>query len=131
MGMVKVDLDIQGQSITRVCFDAALTVLTSGDCELRVETDSVFRTPAGEIVGFDPESPSAAVVHLTRLVGTIVTLAEVGSVGNLVVAFDSGAELTVAPHSDYEAWGLVGPKGRRVTCMPGGKVASWSARDPS
>jgi hypothetical protein len=129
--MVEVDLNVRGQSVTRVCFDAAFTVLTSGDCELRVETESIIKTPAGDMVSFDPEFPDAAVVHLTRLVREIVILAEVGSAGNLLVIFENGVELTVAPHAEYEAWGFVGPKGRRVTCMPGGEVALWSERDSS
>ncbi len=115
--------------MTRVCFDAAFTFLTSGDCELRVETESILKTPTGEMVGFDPEFPGIAASHLARLVREIVTLAEVGSAGNLLIAFESGAELTVAPNAEYEAWGLVGPKGRRVTCMPGGEVALWGEQD--
>ncbi len=129
--MVEVDLNLGGQSVTRVCFDASFTILTSGDCELRVETESIIKTPAGDLVKFDPESPGNTVIYLTKLVREIVTSAEVGSVGNLLVTFGSGAELTVAPHAEYEAWGLVGPKERRVTCMPGGEVALWSERNSS
>ncbi|MEU8168360.1 DUF6188 family protein [Micromonospora sp. NPDC049004] len=126
--MVEVNLNVAGQSVTRVCFDAALTILTSGDCEFRVETESVIRTPSGETVRFDPESPAIAVIHLVGLVGDRVTLAEVGSGGDLLVTFEGGAELTVSPDAEYEAWGLVGPKERRVTCMPGGEVALWGER---
>lgn len=123
------DLSVRGQSVNRVCFDAAFTLLTSGDCELRVETEAIIKTPAGDMVQFDPECPGAAVIHLAHLVRETVTLAEVGSSGTLLVAFDNGVELTVAPHAEYEAWGFVGPKGRRVTCMPGGELALWSERD--
>ncbi|MDG4794966.1 DUF6188 family protein [Micromonospora sp. WMMD1082] len=125
------DLNLGGQSVTRVCFDASFTILTSGDCELRIETESIIKTPAGDMVTFDPESPGNAAIYLTQLVRESVTSAEVGSVGNLRVAFGSGAELAVAPHIEYEAWGLVGPKERRVTCMPGGEVALWSERNSS
>ncbi|WP_455358735.1 DUF6188 family protein [Streptomyces sp. SYSU K21746] len=120
------DLNLQGQAVSRVCFDAAFTVLTSEDCELRVETDAVIQAPGGGQEPFDPESPGTAAVHLVRLTRDVITMAEVGNSGNLVISFDSGAELTVAPHDEYEAWGLVGPNGRRVTCMPGGEVALWS-----
>lgn len=125
------DLDVQGQLVTRVCFDTAFTVLTSRDCELRVETESIIKTPTGDVVRFDPESPGNAAIHLAHLVRETITLAEVGSTGNLLITFGSGAELTVAPHTDYEAWGFVGPAGKRVACMPGGELALWGEQDPS
>jgi hypothetical protein len=120
------DLNLRGQEVTRVCFDAALTVLTSGDCELRVETEAVLRIPAGDHVYFDPESPDEASAHLVRLARDVITVAEVGRAGDLVIEFESGTKLTVRPDEEYEAWGLVGPKGKRVTCMPGGDIAVWS-----
>ncbi|MGP4000661.1 DUF6188 family protein [Streptomyces sp. 8N706] len=57
----------------------------------------------------------------------VITLTEVGRAGDLVIEFESGMKLTVQPDDDYEAWGLVGPKGRLVTCMPGGEIAVWGA----
>lgn len=120
------DLNLRDQTVSRVCFDAAFTILTSDDCELRVETEAAIQTPDGDLARFDPESPSAAAVHLVRLTGDAITVAHVESAGNLVVVFNSGARLTVAPHAEYEAWGLVGRNGSRVTCMPGGELALWS-----
>ncbi|MFI0778137.1 DUF6188 family protein [Streptomyces sp. NPDC021212] len=119
------DLNIRGQAVIRVCFDMAFTILTSEDCELRVETDASFHTSGGELVSFDPESPESAAAHLVSLVSDVITSAEVGSAGELFIVFGSGAELTVASDPDYEAWGFVGA-GQRVTCMPGGEVATWS-----
>jgi hypothetical protein len=120
------DLNLQGQSVTRVCFDTALTVLTSQDCELRVETDAAIQAADGKLTPFDPESPGVAAVPLVQLTSDSIIVAEVGSLGNLVIVFESGVELSVAPHVEYEAWGVVGPDGRRVTCMPGGELALWS-----
>ncbi|MGY1454793.1 DUF6188 family protein [Streptomyces barkulensis] len=120
------NLNLQGQAVTRVCFDAALTVLTSEDYELRVETEAVLQVSSGEHVSFDPESPEVAALYLVRLARDVITEAEVGKVGDLLIKFESGTKLTVRPDDDYEAWGLVGPKGRRVTCMPGGEIAVWS-----
>ncbi|MER7455769.1 DUF6188 family protein [Micromonospora sp. NPDC126480] len=125
------DLSVRGQSVNRVCFDAAFTILTSGDCELRVETEAIIRAPEGEKFRFDPEYPGDAAAHLAQLVRDTITLAEAGSAGDLRVLFESGAALTVAPHSDYEAWGFVGPKGRRITCMPGGEIALWGGQGAS
>ncbi|WP_432280731.1 DUF6188 family protein [Streptomyces luomodiensis] len=120
------DLKLRGQSVTRVCFDAALTLLTNEDYEVRVETDASIQAPGGDLVLFDPESPGPAAVQLVNLVQDAVASAEVGSAGDLLISFESGAKLTVPPNSDYEAWGLVGPNGSRVTCIPGGEIARWS-----
>ncbi|MFG2471251.1 DUF6188 family protein [Streptomyces canus] len=76
-------------------------------------------------VAFDPESPHAAASYLVRLARDVITRAEAGENGDFVIEFESGMKLTVRPDEDYEAWGLVGPKGRRVTCMPGGEIAVW------
>lgn len=122
------DLNIQGNSIIRVCFDTALTVLTSENWELRVETDAIIKRPDEDAVPSDPESPGTVAVQLVQLIHDAITLAEVGSLGNLVIAFESGAGLSAAPHAEYEARGLVGPSGRRVTCTPGGEVALWGER---
>lgn len=120
------NLNLRGQAITRVCFDAALTVLTSGHCEIRVETEAVLQVSDGDHVSFDPESPGIAAPRLFGLARDVINEAEVGRLGNLVIEFESGTKLTVRPDEEYEAWGLVAPKGRRVTCMPGGEVAVWS-----
>jgi hypothetical protein len=124
--VVGVNLNIKGQEVIRICFDSAFTVLTSGDCELRVETESVLCVSTGVHVSFDPESPDVVASHLIRLVRDVITEAEVGRFGVLVVEFGSGVKLTVRPDEEYEAWGFVGPKGKRVTCLPGGEIAVWS-----
>jgi hypothetical protein len=121
------NLNLQGQAVTRVCFDAALTILTSGDCELRVETEAVLQMSSGDHVSFDPESPDVVAPYLVRLARDVIIGAEAGKTGDLVIEFESGTKLTVRPDDVYEAWGLVGPKGRRVTCMPGGEIAVWRA----
>jgi hypothetical protein len=40
------------------------------------------------------------------------------------------ARLTVAPHPNYESWGVTGVRWLRVVCMPGGNLAVWSADPP-
>ncbi|MEU6535121.1 DUF6188 family protein [Streptomyces sp. NPDC047000] len=120
------NLNLRGQAVTRVCFDAALTVLTSGDYELRVETEAILQVSAEDHVYFDPESPAVVASHLVGLVRDVITVAEAGSVGDLVIEFESGMKLTVLPDEEYEAWGIVGLKGKRVVCMPGGEIAVWN-----
>jgi hypothetical protein len=105
-----------------------LVILTSGDYELRVETEAVIQAPAGNNVSFDPESPDIVAADLVRLVRDVITVAETGGAGDLVIEFNSGMKLSVRPNDSYEAWGLVGPEGRRIICMPGGEIAVWSQK---
>ncbi|WP_420823919.1 DUF6188 family protein [Streptomyces roseifaciens] len=123
------DLNIQGQSVTRVCFDAALTILTSEDCELRVESEATLGMRDGALIPFAPESPGTAAADLVELRSDVIVSAEVGSAGELAVTFESGRKLVVSSHGEYEAWGFVGCRGRRVTCMPGGELAVWGEGD--
>ncbi|MER7078943.1 DUF6188 family protein [Saccharopolyspora kobensis] len=125
--VVAVDLNLQGQSVVQVCFDASLMLRTSGDYELRIETEVLLQLSVGDQVSFDPESPGVAAAHLVELARDVIGSAEVRSAGDLVIGFErSGMTLNVAPNDDYESWGLVGPGGKRVTCMPGGEIAVWS-----
>ncbi|WP_274917401.1 DUF6188 family protein [Streptomyces sp. WZ-12] len=121
------DLNLQGQSVARVCFDTPLVVLTSDSYELRVETEASFTTPEGSLISFHPESPGEAAIHLVGMNQTTISSATAAPDGELTVVFDDGSALTVAADPDYEAWGTVGPKGERVTCMPGGEFALWSS----
>ncbi|WP_408056209.1 DUF6188 family protein [Streptomyces ureilyticus] len=78
-------------------------------------------------MAFDPCTPDLVAPQLVRLASDVISQAEVGNSGELTWEFESGVKLTVRPDEDYEAWGLVGPKRRRVICTPGGEVAVWSA----
>ncbi|MGI5194731.1 DUF6188 family protein [Streptomyces sp. CA-288835] len=120
------NLNLRGEAVIRVCFDAALTILTSGDCELRVEGEAVLHVPGGDRVAFDPCTPDIVAPYLVRLARDVISQAEVGNSGELGLEFESGVKLTVQPDDDYEAWGLVGPRRRRVICTPGGEIAVWS-----
>ncbi|MFF4649194.1 DUF6188 family protein [Streptomyces sp. NPDC001380] len=122
------NLDLQGQTVVRVCFDYAVRILTSGNWEMIIETEAVLHPPVGEPVAFDPESPGTMAAHLVGLARDVITEAGAGDAGDLVVGFASGTRLTVRPDPDYEAWETVGPGGRRAICMPGGEVAVWSGR---
>lgn len=119
------DLQMQGHSVIRVCFDMAFTILTSEGDQFRIQTDAVIHTPEQGKVQFDPENPDAAVTFLVRLMSDVITNAKVRPGSSLVIEFESAATLTVPPHIDYEAWGIVGRRGKRVVCMPGGQIAMW------
>ncbi|MFI7273245.1 DUF6188 family protein [Streptomyces sp. NPDC049879] len=61
------DRTLEGQEVTGVCSDAAITILTGGESELRVETKAVLKTPDGDHVSSDPESPGDAAAPLVLL----------------------------------------------------------------
>jgi Family of unknown function (DUF6188) len=59
------------------------------------------------------------------LFGQVVRSAQADVNGTLTIVFADGHILSVEPDPKYEAWDYVGPKGSRVVCTPGGKVAIW------
>ena len=118
-------LAIVGSSVTRVCFDYALTIFTSSDYELRIETKSTIKVADKGPTSFEPEDPAAVASKLLSLVGMEVSEAMAIETGLLMLRFDMNAELLAEPHVEYEAWSLSGPGGERVVCMPGGELAIW------
>jgi hypothetical protein len=117
---------MQGHYVAQIRFDAAVTLIISGDCELRISTNTIIKAPNNDRVTFPPESVGSVASTLISLFLRNVISAEAGAEGDLGIAFNNGIELTVAPDPTYEAWQLVGPKGRRVICLPGGELALWS-----
>ncbi len=119
------NLNIEGQTLSRICFDHAVSFLMSSGGEIRVETGATFRAPHTAELHFEPESPGSASVALLQLLQRTVTRAEAFDDGLLVLEFDSGAKLTVEPHDSYESWGFVGESGARVISIPGGGITTW------
>ncbi|BDT84907.1 hypothetical protein FMUAM8_06710 [Nocardia cyriacigeorgica] len=66
--------------------------------------------------------------QIQTLVGAVVETATIDSSGSLELGLDTGVSVRVLPDMEYEAWSLVGPRGYRVVCLPGGQLAIWSAR---
>jgi hypothetical protein len=50
--------------------------------------------------------------------------------GTLVVKFAEGRKIVVLSDPNCEAWNVVGTRGLRVVCMPGGDWAVWQP-DPA
>ncbi|WP_369243642.1 DUF6188 family protein [Streptomyces sp. R41] len=123
--MVVMDLELRGQSVDRVCLDSALTLFTSGDVEMRIETDATLMGADGIHVRFDPESPGPVAGRIVELLHSVISTASYSDAGVLSMSFEGGEELTAPPHDEYEAWGVVYPDGRRIVCVPDGEVAIW------
>ena len=119
----------EGDSVISVCFDGAVTLQTSADYELRVETNAAIEIPGEAALAFDPERPGTVAARLVNLIGKRVSRAEATNTGVLDIHFDDRVQLVVPPNDNYEAWSISGPRQERIVCMPGGELAIWSKAD--
>lgn len=122
-------LAVVGSSVIRLCFDHALTILTSSSYEFRIETTSTFDLAGAGSIAFEPEGPGEVAAELLTLLDMEVTDAVVDDSGLLRLKFGENAQLATGPHDEYEAWTMSGPGGERVICKPGGGVTTWKMTD--
>lgn len=124
--MGSVNLGIVGQSVERVSFDYAVTVMTDGGAEIRIETAFTVRAPSGESVLVDPERPGKGAELITAILHDMITgAAAEDEIGSLVLDLMNGSRLEVAPSESYEAWAFTGDHGLRVVAQPGGGISTW------
>ena len=114
------------QRITRVCIDHAVTLLTDGGFEVRLETPFSL-TRADGSTRIDPRDREAAAGVLS-LLHEVIEAAEFEPSGQLTIAFSDGTRLVASPHAQFEAWVVTDSSGGRVVCLPGGGVSEWSGR---
>jgi hypothetical protein len=126
---LRVPTDLVGCQVWRISFDyqVRLTLVArhpdegfSVDAELVIEVPFRLRDATGEWHELDPGSGVTLAPALGLFQMTITTLA-VGETGGLTLGFDSGAELVVVPHPQFEAWSLTGHGVHDVTIGPGGE----------
>ncbi|WP_156926013.1 DUF6188 family protein [Glycomyces arizonensis] len=125
--MTKIELD--GQTIARVSEQSPLILYTSGEWSVTVESALTF-TDAGDATRcFEGDDPEAVAALGTLLQGLTFRASTVED-GSLHLAFTGGGELVAPPDPHYESWGVTGPAGQRIVCMPGGELAVWTAEEP-
>lgn len=90
------------------------------DAELVIEVPFLLRDASGEWHELDPGA-GATVAPALNLFQTTVTALAVGETGSLTLDFDSGAELVVTPHRQFEAWSLAEHGVPHVFVGPGGE----------
>ena len=115
---------LEGQRVTRVCFDHTVTLLTEGGYELRLETPFSLTLADGSTL-VDPQDTSTVAGVLSLLHATIKA-AEYDSSGRLAIALVEGVQVVASAHPSYEAWVITGPAGEGIVCLPGGGVSEWS-----
>ncbi len=123
--MNTVDLDLNGQTISHQHFDYTMTLETDAGIELNVENDYTLHT-ADAAWGISPEPVSTGSGQPTSLINRTISTATSDTTGALSISFTDGDRVTVEADPDYEAWSLAGPDGKKVVCLPGGELATWS-----
>jgi hypothetical protein len=120
-----VNLELSGQSVRSIALDYAVTLVLDGGVEIRIATAFSVRAPSGQVVQIDPEQLGPGLEHIVDVLHGTVTDAVAQESGTLVLDFDNGAQLEVAPDDSYEAWTLAGSHGQKVVAGPGGELSTW------
>ena len=118
------DLELNGQWVVALCFDAAITLRTNAGTELKIETTCSLKTHERAHV-IDPTNLGDSCVVLLEQLNQSIATSHTSDAGDLVVRFSKGSELTVSPDDYFEAWTLNEPNGRLVVCLPGGGLTVW------
>ncbi|HLU28746.1 MAG TPA: DUF6188 family protein [Glycomyces sp.] len=126
--MTQIELD--GQTIARVVDQPPLIFETGGGWTVTVESALTFSDANGAVRHLEGDDPEAVAAMGPLLHGLTLRASAVED-GSLRLTFTSGAELIAPPDPDYESWGLTGPAGQRLVCMPGGELAIWDAGSTS
>ncbi|MGX1810190.1 DUF6188 family protein [Nocardia sp. NPDC055321] len=124
------ELKIIGHRVSAVNVGYTVTIELGPHAEfdVKIESDLIFRTPAGESRRIASDDFSSISSELDALVGSTIVSANADESQGLTVRVDTGAELHVPVDPDFEAWTVVGVDGSRVISLPGGGFAIWDAR---
>ncbi|MFI5540509.1 DUF6188 family protein [Nocardia sp. NPDC051900] len=124
------EISLVDHRVSEVLIGYAVTIRfgPNSEFELQIEGDIEFTTADGVTSSVSSEDYESIATDLKALVGSAVTSSSAEDGSGLTVVLESGARIYVPVDEEYEAWGVVGPGGYRVICMPGGELAIWSAR---
>lgn len=95
--------------------------------DVEVVIEGAFVLEADGVVDHLHPAERAQLGPLLALYPARLDSAAVDNDGTLRLGFDSGAQVTVPPDTDYEPWQIVGPGTSLVVCLPGesGELAIW------
>lgn len=117
-----VDLRLDGDVVSRLCFDYAVTLMTQNGSRLTFESDFALTLPDREAIVVDPERV-VGVEAILSLLHQQIRSAAARSDGSVEVVFVNGATVAAVPDPHYEAWTLTGPNEFMVISTPGGGLA--------
>lgn len=123
-----IPVSLTSQRVTLVCFDYAITLVTDGGIQLRLETQFTLTEPDSEPIVIDPQQPGAAALKMLGLLHQVIRSFSVAEEsGTLVLIAEGGSELRIEANDAFEAWTIAGRRGEKVVCLPGGGLAIWGA----
>ena len=119
------EYSLEGQEVSRICFDHGVALETADGTELRIE--SRFSVLDGtQLVHVDPDHLDQTGRSVVLLLRQRVSRASIDESGALSLRFASGHGLDCKPDEQFEAWTLTTVGGERMVCMPGGGVVYWT-----
>ena len=125
------EYSLEGQEISRLCFDYAVVLTTTDGTELRIESRFQLFSPDGtQSVDVDPDRLDETGSTVVGLLRRQVVLASIEESGAISLRFASGQRLECEPDEQFEAWTLVTAAGERMVCLPGGGTAHWPGTAP-
>ncbi len=105
------NLDLTGQSVHSITLDYAVSLLLDGGVDIRIESAFSLRNPSGHVAAIDPGELGPGLDYIVVVLHHTITGAVARDNGTLMLDFDNGARIDVAPDEAYEAWTLAGPRG--------------------
>jgi len=126
------EYSLEGQEVSRLCFDYAVVIETVDGTELRIETP--FRLSSADSTHLDEVHPDRLDEMGSVVVGLLrqqIVRASIDESGALSLRFARGQRLECPPDPKFEAWTLVTASGEQMVCLPGGGVAHWSGSSSS
>ena len=125
------EYSLEGQEVSRLCFDYAVVLETADGTELRIE--SRFQLSSGDgaqSVDVDPDRLGETGTAVVGLLRQQVVLASIDESGAISLRFANGQRLKCEPDEQFEAWTLVTAAGERMVGLPGGGIAHWPGTSP-
>ncbi|WP_280482633.1 DUF6188 family protein [Nocardia cyriacigeorgica] len=124
------DLQVVGMRVAEVTigFTVTMRLGESSEYELQVEGDLEIFKESQLAYRVESECYEDQRELIESFVGSVVETATTDSSGALELKLNSGLAVRVPQDADYEAWSLVGPRGYRIVCLPGGQLAIWSPK---
>ncbi len=130
------EIPIAGRKVSRIVVDYALKIqfffpdpVGGEETEITIEGPCHFEMDGRKYELNVGENPTG-LGPIFAIRGEIVNSALAFKEGRLEIDFVNRAKLIVMPLPKFEAWGVVGVRGLRVVCMPGGELAIWQADPP-
>lgn len=122
-------LPLDGQDVTQLRFDFAVTLMFEGGQILRIETPFTVKSD-GHSDLVNPEGGVSDIAPALALARTTVESGTAGTDGSLRMTFSNGFEISVPPGDEYESWQFSGQSGLLVVSLPSGELGFWENGRP-